>query len=116
MNVKRELHKFRTQVKEEICRLLKEKYLEIYDIEPNWEEEDEYILHTCEMNIDKMFLLIEVGNTYDENTYFERQEIQECRVTLDDNLFFICGEDVYNEIDWEEISTDELVDIYFHLK
>lgn len=110
-SIKTKLNDFRHNVKEEICRLLKDFYLEQNDDHPNFEEDEEYVLESYDLADDELFLTIEVCNTYDESSYNERQEVRRYIVTLDNNLFFICGE-YENETAWDEISTDELVEIY----
>lgn len=113
MNFKKELDDFRCKVKEEICRLLREVYLELNDDLPNFEKDEEYVLENYDVADvdDNLFINVVIWNTYDEYSYNERQEVQRYIVTLDNNLFFICG-DCDNEIEWGEVSTDELVAIY----
>ena len=110
-SIKKTLNDFRHNVKEEICHLLKDLYLELNDDHPNFEENEEYVLERENFAEDEFFVAIEVWNTYDEYSYSERQELHRCIVTLDNNLFFVCGE-YENETAWDEISTDELVEIY----
>lgn len=110
-SIKTTLNDFRCKVKEEICRLLKDFYLEMNDDHPNFEEGEEYVLERYNFAEDKLFVNVTIWNTYDEYSYNEPQEVQKCIVTLDDNLYFICGE-VENEVCWDEFSTDELVEIY----
>lgn len=111
MNFKKELDDFRCKVKEEICRLLKEVYLELNDDHPNFENGEEYVLEEYDVADDNLFINVVVWDTYDEYSYNELQEVQKYIVTLDNNLFFISG-DCENETEWSEISTDELVAIY----
>ncbi len=110
-SIKTKLNDFRCKVKEEICRLLKDFYLELNIEHPNFEEGEEYVLERYNFAEDKLFVNVTIWNTYDEYSYNEPQEVQRCIVTLDDNLYFICGE-VENEVNWDELSTDELVEIY----
>lgn len=110
-SIKTTLNDFRCKVKEEICRLLKDFYLEMNDDHPNFEQDEEYVLERYNFAEDKLFVNVTIWNTYDEYSYNEPQEVQKCIVTLDDNLYFICGE-VENEVNWDEFSTDELVEIY----
>lgn len=112
MNIKKELDDFRCKVKEEICRLLREVYLELNDDHPNFENDEEYVLENYDVaDDDDLFISVVVWDTYNEYSNNELQEVQKYIVTLDNNLFFICG-DAKNEIEWSEISTDELVAIY----
>lgn len=110
-SIKTKLNDFRCKVKEEICRLLKDFYLELNDDHPNFEEGEEYVLERYNFAEDKLFVNVTIWNTYDEYSYNEPQEVQRCIVTLDGNLYFICGENE-NETAWDEFSTDELVEIY----
>lgn len=110
-SIKTQLNDFRYKVKEEICRLLKDFYLELNDSHPNFEEGEEYGLERYNFAEDELFVNVAVWNTYDEYSYNEQQEVHKCIVTLDNNLFFICGE-YENETAWDEFSTDELVEIY----
>ena len=110
-SIKTKLNDFRYNVKEEICLLLKDFYLELHINHPNFEEGEEYVLERYNFAEDKLFVNVAVWNTYDEYSYNELQEVHRCIVTLDNNLFFICGE-YENETEWNEFSTDELVEIY----
>ena len=110
-SIKTQLNDFRYKVKEEICRLLKDFYLELNDNHPNFEEGEEYVLERYNFAEDELFVNVAVWNTYDEYSYNEQQEVHRCIVTLDNNLYFICGE-YENETAWDEFSTDELVEIY----
>lgn len=110
-SIKTTLNDFRCRVKEEICRLLKDFYLELNDDHPNFEEGEEYVLERYNFAEDRLFVSVTIWNTYDEYSYNEQQEVQRCIVTLDGNLYFICGE-VDNEVNWDEFTTDELVEIY----
>lgn len=110
-SIKTTLNDFRCRVKEEICRLLKDFYLELHNDHPNFEEGEEYVLERYNFAEDRLFVSVTIWNTYDEYSYNEQQEVQRCIVTLDGNLYFICGE-VDNEVNWDEFTTDELVEIY----
>lgn len=110
-SIKTKLNDFRHNVKEEICRLLKDLYLELNDVHPNFEEDEEYVLDRDEFAEDEFFVNVVISNNCDGHSYSELQEVHRCIVTLDDNLFFICGE-YENETAWDEFSTDELVEIY----
>ena len=111
MDFKKELDDFRCKVKEEICRLLREVYLDLNDDLPNFENDEEYVLENYDVADDDLFINVVIWNTYDEYSYNEQQEVQKYIVTLDNNLFFICS-DCENKIEWSEVSTDELVAIY----
>lgn len=114
MDIKIELQKFRASIKDSICHILVECYKENNNgLLPNWENDEEIVIDGSVIN--NLPIIIECSNTYDENTCLEKQMISECRVTLDYNLFFICGE-FDDEIEWTDISTDELVKILFMLE
>ena len=115
MDFKKELDDFRCKVKEEICRLLKEVYLDLNGENPNFENDEEYVLENYDVADDDLFINVVVWDTCGDFSYNELQEVQKYIVTLDNNLFFICGGgnwNVENETEWSEISTDELVAIY----
>lgn len=105
---------FREKVKKEICYIATEIYKADNDgLLPNWEDGDEIIIDGSDANNYK--ISVNVGNTYDNSFTIERQEIEEIRVTRDGNIFFTTN-DGENEIEWNEVSTDELVDIYYYLQ
>ena len=105
---------FREKVKKQICDIATEIYKADNDgLLPNWEDDEEIVIDGSDA--DNYKISIVVGNTYDNTFTTERQEIEEIRVTLDSNLYFTTGE-CANEINWSEVSTDELVDIYRYLQ
>jgi hypothetical protein len=105
---------FREKVKREICDIATEIYKADNDgLLPNWEDDEEIIVDGSDANNYK--ISVNVGNTYDNSFTIERQEIEEIRVTLDGNIFFTTN-DGENEIEWNEVNTDELVDICYYLK
>ena len=63
-------------------------YLLLNGQEPNFEEDEEYVLDV-------------------EDTIMENRTITEVRVSLDGNVFLVAYEDD-TEIEWKDISTDEL--------
>ena len=73
--------------------------------EPNFEEGEEYVL-----DIEGLTIKVEVDNSYldVEDTIMENRTITEVRVSLDGNVFLVAYEDD-TEIEWKDISTDELV-------
>lgn len=108
--IKNGLRKLIFSTKEEIVKIITAKYLADNEgLFPNWEEEEEIVVD--DTDIPTFRISIEVDNTYDESTCIERQAINEYRVTNDGNLFFVCG-DCDNEIEYTEVSTDELIAIY----
>lgn len=109
MSVKTELNDFRFRVKEQICKTLTDIYLHLNDgLLPNWEDEEEVYVEEDEIGL-HLTVEVEVSNTYDDSRYKENWGISAYVVTLDENLFFHCED---NELEWTEISTDELVGIY----
>lgn len=80
-------------------------YLLLNGQEPNFEEDEEYVL-----DIEGLTIKVEVDNSYldVEDTIMENRTITEVRVSLDDNIFLVAYEDD-TEIEWKDISTDELV-------
>ena len=80
-------------------------YLLLNGQEPNFEEDEEYVL-----DIEGLTIKVEVDNSYldVEDTIMENRTITEVRVSLDGNVFLVAYEDG-TEIEWKDISTDELV-------
>lgn len=113
MGTKVNLSDFRTSVKEEICKTLTDIYLHLNDgLFPNWEDEEEVYVEADEIGL-HLSVEVEISNTYDDSCYKEDWSISVYVVTLDENLFFHCED---NELEWTEISTDELVGILDKLK
>lgn len=108
MSTKVNLTDFRTSVKEYICKTLTDIYLRLnYGQLPNWEDEEEVYVEADDIGL-HLTTEVEVSNTYDDSRYKEDWEITAYVVTLDGNLFFYCDD---NELDWNEIGTDDLVGI-----
>lgn len=79
-------------------------YLLLNGQEPNFEEDEEYVL-----DIEGLTIKVEVDKSYKvEDTIMENRTITEVRVSLDGNIFLVAYEDD-TEIEWKDISTDELV-------
>ena len=79
-------------------------YLLLNGQEPNFEEDEEYVL-----DIEGLTIKVETDNSYldVEETTMENRTITEVRVSLDGNVFLVgYGDDT--EIEWKDISTDEL--------
>ena len=114
MSILNDLTKFRQEVKEQIIKTATEIYLKDNDgLFPKWEDDEEVILDGS--NADDYKITLIVGNTFDNNFTYERQAVEEIRVTFDSNLYFITA-DGMNESHWTEVNTDELVDICHHLQ
>lgn len=109
MSAKKQLNDFRQTIKEQICNLLTDKFKELNDgLLPNWEEDEDIYIEADEIG-KHLKINVEVGNTYDEFTYYEEWVIYGYVVTLDYNLYFQCEDD--NEIEWTGVCTDDLVGI-----
>lgn len=80
-------------------------YLLLNGQEPNFEKDEEYVV-----DIEGLTIKVETDNSYldVEDTIMENRTITEVRVSLDGNVFLVPYEDD-TEIEWKEISTDELV-------
>ena len=79
-------------------------YLLLNGQEPNFEKDEEYVL-----DIEGLTIKVEVYNSYldVEDTIMENRTITEIHVSLDGNVFLVgYGDDT--EIEWKDISTDEL--------
>lgn len=78
-------------------------YLLLNGQEPNFEEDEEYVL-----DIEGLTIKVVVDKSYKvEDTIMENRTITEVRVSLDGNVFLVAYEDD-TEIEWKDISTDEL--------
>ena len=79
-------------------------YLLLNGQEPNFEKDEEYVV-----DIEGLTIKVETDNSYldVEDTIMENRTITEVRVSLDGNVFLVVYEDD-TEIEWKEISTDEL--------
>lgn len=110
--ISQQLADFKEMVKNEITSLLENIYINQYGQEPNWKEGEEIVLS------DDIFptfrVAIAIGDSSDNYTV-EKWAINEYRVSLDENLFFRCG-DNDDEFHFSEITTDELVEIYNLIK
>ena len=108
--IREQLNALLSATKNEIVHLLTEKYLADNDgLYPQWDQDEEIVVDDTDFPTFR--ISVDVDNTYDESTCIERQAINEYRVTNDGNLFFVCG-DCDNEINYTEVSTDELIAIY----
>lgn len=112
MNKKVELRQFRASVKHEICEVITSIYKKQNNgILPNFENDEE--IYVDSSDIKKTFKIgVEVTNCDDSNS-LEKWEVSSYVRTLDDNLFFICDD---NEIEWVEVSTDELFEMCVFLQ
>lgn len=110
--ISQQLAYFKEMVKNEITSLLENIYINQYGQQPNWKEGEEIVLS------DDIFptfrVAIAIGDSSDNYTV-EKWAINEYRVSLDENLFFRCG-DNDDEFHFSEITTDELVEIYNLIK
>lgn len=117
MKAKEIVFEVRTQIKEQICNILVDRYKELHNGElPNWEEDEEIVLTENEIDEnDVNYLHIEEYNTYDEYYNVVKYAINRYIVTLDYNLFFEVG-DCEEQYDWEEVYLEELADLLDYLK
>lgn len=103
--IKEQIKEIRLNVKERICNALTGIYRHFNNgLLPNYEEEEEVFVEGSQINL-HLLVSVEVGNTYTEDIFTEKWSIDDYIVTLDNNLMFFCGS---NELEWTEISTDEL--------
>lgn len=117
MKAKEIVFEVRTQIKEQICNILVDRYKELHNGElPNWEEDEEIVLTEDEIDEnDVNYLHIEEYNTYDEYYNVVKYAINRYIVTLDYNLFFEVG-DCEEQYDWEEVYLEELAGLLDYLK
>lgn len=96
----------REKLKDFIAFEIRNIYLLINGQEPDFCEDEEYVVE-----IQGLTIGIEVDNSYldVEEPIIENRSIGEVHLTLDENVFLVpeVGDDT--EIEWTEISTDELV-------
>lgn len=95
----------REKLKSFIAFEVRNIYLILNGEEPNFEEDEEYVL-----DVEGLTIKVEVDNSYldVEETIMENRTITEVHVSLDGNIFLVAYEDD-TEIEWKDISTDELV-------
>ena len=112
--ISQQLADFKEMVKNEITSLLENIYIKQYGQEPNWKEGEEIVLSDDIFPTYHISVTIGDANSSD-NCTVEKWAINEYRVSLDENLFFRCG-DSNDEFHFNEITTDELVEIYNLIK
>lgn len=80
-------------------------YLLLNGQEPNFEEDEEYVL-----DVEGLTIKVEVDNSYldVEETIMENRTITEIHLSLDGNLFLVPYGDDDTEIEWTDLSTDEV--------
>ena len=117
MKAKEIVFEVRTQIKEQICNILVDRYKELHNGElPNWEEDEEIVLTKDEIDEnDVNYFHIKEYNTFDEHYIVVRYAINRYIVTLDYNLFFELG-DYEEQYDWQEVSIEELAGLLDYLK
>ena len=112
--ITQQLEDFRMAVKNKISDLLTNIYINQYGQEPNWQDDEEIVID--DYNLPTFRILVEIEDLNSSDNYsVEKLAINEYRVSLDENLFFRCG-DNNEEFHSDEISTDELVAICKLLK
>ena len=111
MKAREMVNELQSQIKEQICNILVDRYKELHDGQlPNWEDDEDIVLTENEISEDKVFYLnIDTYNTYDEFKEVERVAINRYFVTLDYNLFF--EDENENEIEWTEVNIYDLADL-----
>ena len=108
MDIRKQLNHFRSSIKEQICHTITDIYKKQNNgILPNFSEWGEVCIDSTDIK-KHIKINVEVNNTFDSETIFEQWVIQSYVVTLNFNLYFICED---KEIEWKELSTDDLVGI-----
>lgn len=106
-NPTEELRNLKFNTKETICNILTDIYENDNDgLLPNWEEEEEIVVSTKD-TIGTFTIDVNIPNTYEEYDYLEKRAIKKLIVTLDYNLYLL--DENENDIDWQEITCEELV-------
>ena len=109
MKAREMVNELQSQIKEQICNVLVDRYKELHNGQlPNWENDEEIVLTAND--IGKVFYLdIDEYNTYDETREIDRVGITRYFVTLDYNLYF--EDENENEIEWVDASIYDLADL-----
>jgi hypothetical protein len=111
--ITKQLNDIRGMIKECICNTLTDIYRHFNNGNlPNYEEEEEVLVEGSKIKT-HLTINVNVHNTYTEDVLIEKWCIDDYIVTLDYNLMFVCND---NEIEWTEISTDDLFYIAKTLK
>lgn len=111
--ITKQLNDIRGMIKECICNALTDIYRHFNNGNlPNYEEEEEVLVEGSKIKT-HLTINVNVHNTYTEDVLIEKWCIDDYIVTLDNNLMFVCND---NEIEWTEISTDDLFYIAKTLK
>lgn len=111
--ITKQLNDIRGMIKESICNALTDIYRHFNNGNlPNYEEEEEVLVKGSKIKT-HITINVNVHNTYTEDVLIEKWCIDDYIVTLDYNLMFVCNDD---EIEWTEISTDDLFYIAKTLK
>lgn len=111
MKAREMVNVLQSQIKEQICNILVNRYKELHDGQlPNWENDEDIVLTENEISEDKVFYLnVDSYNTYDDFKEVEKVAINRYFVTLDYNLFF--EDENENEIEWTEVNIYDLADL-----
>ena len=110
--IKTELNCLRTNIKNLICQKIIELYLSQHNDQiPNLENEEEFVVDDSQLI---SFNLL-IPKSTQGGVYYETTPINEYVVTKDLNLYFWCGEDNDLDIEWQSVTTDELVNILTNL-
>lgn len=115
MKAKDAVFEMKREFKEEICKILVRRYLELHDdLFPNWEEGEEVRVYEDDIDsTDVNYIHIKVSNTYDDNYEIVKTPIESYIVTLDSNLYFVIDDD---ECCWDEIDIDDLAELLDYLE
>lgn len=111
MKARTMVNELQSQIKEQICNVLVNRYKELHDGQlPNWENDEDIVLTENEISEDKVFYLnVDTYNTYDDFKEVDRVAINRYFVTLDYNLYF--EDENENEIEWTEVNIYDLADL-----
>lgn len=112
-HIEQHLQNTRALCKESIVGLVTLIYIKHNGQFPNWENDEEISVENSELG-STGYISVEVSNTYDDSTSIEKWSIEEYRVNVSAELFFWCN-DTLEEINWNDVSTDELVAIHTRL-
>ena len=102
--------------KEQICKILVKRYLELHNGEfPNWENDEDIRVYEEDIDdTDVNYLHIKQYDTYDEYYEVVKTPINSYIVTLDSDLYFTLG-DEDDEYAWYEIGINDLANLLDYL-
>lgn len=98
----------RSQIKDAIVNNAKEMYCSIHGDNPNFEEDEEYVLNWESISkVEYVRIPVDMYDSLIDDSYLEYHLVKAVKVALDDNLFFDL-EDNETEVEWKDVSAEHL--------